>query len=487
MKDPEIILKDNPGSVVFAPYADVLARSGKIERALEILRKGIQANPFYAPGYSVLAELLFQQNSPGEAADALRSALKIDPQRPRDLLRLGNHFLESDPLESQTLLWAARVFEPQSAQVSALFTQAGEHSYPYEEGETDQVITEQTEEEGDGELLEFGVVDEDEKDSDGVKILEINEEEEYDLSRFLFETATKDDTPVLSEQEREELMSLASSDKAEHGEGEEDEAEEKKAEEEKEDTTGEPDLPGLPDEDSVSPIQEGYYGKLSSEEIDVLSTMDKASQETDLGLEREIREGIDYSDVLSTWGKGVDSALESKPAEIPLSSTSHDPLWKEEEEDKEDTLGIEDEITGKEASSFPVADEVLNGVEDKIPPAPENEASLDSLINEYLKVLKKKPAVSETVGISPLKPVTPLSTRKPSPVLEKEKESQTGAALSDTGSYTATMAEIYISQGLVSRAIEIYTVLLDRDPENEHIRSRLQELENPADLQGDVS
>jgi len=39
LKDPELILKENPGSVVFAPYAEILARNGEVEKALEILRK----------------------------------------------------------------------------------------------------------------------------------------------------------------------------------------------------------------------------------------------------------------------------------------------------------------------------------------------------------------------------------------------------------------------------------------------------------------
>jgi tetratricopeptide (TPR) repeat protein len=43
---------------------------------------------------------------------------------------------------------------------------------------------------------------------------------------------------------------------------------------------------------------------------------------------------------------------------------------------------------------------------------------------------------------------------------------------------TATLAEIYAGQGMFDRAIDIYQRLLERDPGNEVIRSRLAALES---------
>ncbi|MDO8644247.1 MAG: hypothetical protein Q7S00_04685, partial [bacterium] len=68
--------------------------------------------------------------------------------------------------------------------------------------------------------LEFGVIDDVVDDSNKEKILEINEEEEYDLSRYGFGPSSEDDSPVLSEEERKELMSLAESDETERRETE---------------------------------------------------------------------------------------------------------------------------------------------------------------------------------------------------------------------------------------------------------------------------
>ncbi len=69
MKQPEEILKKNPGSLIFARYAQQLAIEGHISEAILILEKGIKSNQSYAIGHSVLAKILHTQNSPEGAAE----------------------------------------------------------------------------------------------------------------------------------------------------------------------------------------------------------------------------------------------------------------------------------------------------------------------------------------------------------------------------------------------------------------------------------
>jgi len=113
VEDTDEILKRNPGSVIFARYSDDLVRKGNINEAIEILEKGIQANPQYAPGHSVLADILFIRNSYEKAAEELKIALHFDPQMPKDIFRLGKYFLQQNQSEKaiQHLLNAQR-FEP---------------------------------------------------------------------------------------------------------------------------------------------------------------------------------------------------------------------------------------------------------------------------------------------------------------------------------------------------------------------------------------
>lgn len=46
---------------------------------------------------------------------------------------------------------------------------------------------------------------------------------------------------------------------------------------------------------------------------------------------------------------------------------------------------------------------------------------------------------------------------------------------------TATMAELYVRQGLTGKAVEVYGRLVERDPENPRFRERLAELESAAE------
>ncbi len=124
MRDPEKILADDPGSVVFSRYAEQLAREGRVEQAVDVLKRGIQANPFHAPGYSLLAELLFQLESEEAAVENIMSALRLDPQMPRDLFRLGTHYLDSDPSRALPLLKAAHAYAPESGEVASSFESA---------------------------------------------------------------------------------------------------------------------------------------------------------------------------------------------------------------------------------------------------------------------------------------------------------------------------------------------------------------------------
>ena len=52
---------------------------------------------------------------------------------------------------------------------------------------------------------------------------------------------------------------------------------------------------------------------------------------------------------------------------------------------------------------------------------------------------------------------------------------------------TNTLAELYLRQGLVERAIEVYRAMLRVDPENEQARRRLQELTGRGEAAGSAS
>jgi tetratricopeptide (TPR) repeat protein len=67
-------------------------------------------------------------------------------------------------------------------------------------------------------------------------------------------------------------------------------------------------------------------------------------------------------------------------------------------------------------------------------------------------------------------PSPPPSANAPAP----EGEAASGELMS------ATLAELYFNQGFTEKAIEVYRQLLEREPENDRLRRRLQELQTPV-------
>ena len=124
MKDPEEVLKENPGSVIFARYAEELARNGKIDEAIEVLSKGINANPDYAAGYSVLAEINTNQELHEAAIEHLKKSLSLNPQAPRDIFNLGKYFIDNQPEIAKDYLWKAHHYEPGASDVKNALKEA---------------------------------------------------------------------------------------------------------------------------------------------------------------------------------------------------------------------------------------------------------------------------------------------------------------------------------------------------------------------------
>lgn len=148
MKDPEEILKENPGSVVFARYAEELAKEGMIEEAIEVLNKGIEANPSYASGYYVLSDIYARKSMHKESANLLERALSLDPQAPRAHFKLGQYLLEVDPDRAREHLRIAQRFEGDAPEVHDLMADVfpGAAVEPEHEAEPDEAVSKASEE-----------------------------------------------------------------------------------------------------------------------------------------------------------------------------------------------------------------------------------------------------------------------------------------------------------------------------------------------------
>ncbi len=109
-------------------------------------------------------------------------------------------------------------------------------------------------------------------------------------------------------------------------------------------------------------------------------------------------------------------------------------------------------------------------------------ASLDALIDDYVKVLGLQ-GESPTPAAS----LPEINRNETPPVQEpvsppREEIPETGDIESfdfpiERGEATATMAEIFFKQGMISRAIAIYRSLVKKQPQNEKLLTRLKELQ----------
>jgi tetratricopeptide (TPR) repeat protein len=620
--DLEKLIATNPGSVVFPRYADRLHREGRTREAMEVLNNGIRANPFLASGFSVLADILFQQGSNDKALENLMTAVKIDPQRPGDLLRLGEYFRTRDPEKAKTFFRAARAYDPSptapkavtppkvvnpSARVvetppPVLPEEPPEPSPPEEPAVTPEavaapfdepVVQEVEEEEGDfyavlgsfgeektgedldelfstlsGESIseterpenismregtvaieepehagsasgdvpepafapEFGIVDEEKEEPDTEKILDIGEEEEYDLTRYGFEPPVEEEIPVLTDEERAELLALVSSEESEE---EEPPAPVSSAQGDTASPVEESEEDNPSGADSESTIMESLNGNLSSEEIEFLSAVEEETSGEGT-LDNEISEGIDYSDVLAEWNgpaEAADSphgdielfeeelgALDEVMAGLFVEEAAPEGIVSETNVEKEEFIlsipelgevrGIGEkpaEEPAAESESPEIAAEEPEPEPEPVEPAHVSEPSdgddldslaaeltaqgetgivsggetLDMLIAEYTMALEHAPEPPDDAE-------TPLPENVVLSIAAEAAEADLPRTESRSREgYTATIAEIYVSQGLVSRAREIYETLVELNPGNESFRNRLAELKTLLDQQSD--
>lgn len=658
MKDPEEVLKDNPGSVIFARYGDELARDGKIEEALEVLNKGIEANPYYAAGYSVLAEIYSKQESNEKSAELLEKALSLEPQSPRDMFNLGKYLTTDQPDTAKVFLWAANRYEPDDAEVQGVFeetvVQAGvskdlglspeteralsdteeeveipgefektlmETSIDEEDAsqktlvETESSISAESDEPRDSaepeavEIPEEPPIRESEEDiqdvniaedlglepetedavselDEGIEVLEEFEETaeesmvteepvleeseekivfeaekhveeidddglpgysdllensesmgfdstmkdqeeagEFNLSKLDIDVSTeKYEEPVLSEEERAELLSYEEASEDVGGDS----------------AVGEIDYTQT--EDSETSLSENLSGELSKDEINALSITDTEPDDSEMHLQNETREGIDYSDILygqepviesDEAGEALSEAeiqpeydlgtltgdedisppeTESKDAFIDTEDVIPDDLEKQDtideiiekdivtEEEQEIVTGEYEPVEekpGEITDTIKIVDDMIKSSMDYEQSFDEKDileiekASLEEIIDDYVDVLTDFSKEHGEESIDSAEETTPPEMIPEGSEVESDMMSnqslyeEMGEETVKTDEATPTMAEIFVSQGLITRAIEMYNVLLERNPEDQKIISRLEELQKMLDDQSD--
>lgn len=100
----------NPEGLVFARLADAYRRCGRLERALELLREGLERHPDYTTAHLIQARTLREADRPEEAARSFRRVLQLDAENLVALRSLAELAAERGEVE-EAHRWADRLHD----------------------------------------------------------------------------------------------------------------------------------------------------------------------------------------------------------------------------------------------------------------------------------------------------------------------------------------------------------------------------------------
>ncbi|MFC1538709.1 hypothetical protein ACFL6H_04735, partial [Candidatus Latescibacterota bacterium] len=221
-----------------------------------------------------------------------------------------------------------------------------------------------------------------------------------------------------------------------------------------------------------------YADNIISEDVDRPDSKEEVSD--DFNLQEDMEE-IDIEDISI---EGSDDIPEAPPEDAADEETTPEKEIEDfavqdiDEDDFEEASKNEENLSdGSHYLGLPVDDEEIREVENK---------NIGDLINDYVAAMKDINIDSDAEEnehaagnnyFTNTEEIEPDHDEDISYDLETEEETQ------PVGEATATMAEIFVSQGLTSRAIEIYKILIKQKPDNEKVKIRLEELQKTLDTQ----
>lgn len=111
----------DPGSRIFLQLAEELRRSGRLARAVEVLREGLVLHPNYPSALVALGRNLIENGEPKEAAEVLERALAQDPtQLVATKLAVEAHLQNGSSAEARARLDLYRLFNDRDDEIADL-------------------------------------------------------------------------------------------------------------------------------------------------------------------------------------------------------------------------------------------------------------------------------------------------------------------------------------------------------------------------------
>lgn len=503
----------NPRSVIFARYASVLLQQEKVMEAISICQAGLGHLPDYLVGHLVLAKCFGEGARFEEAIAAYKSALAIDRRCPGALKSLGdlyrklqnedqaaayyNAYLDVNPFDQEIRLLVDRYLE----QGSFGFRPRGAQEVP--------ISTREVEEIGVSQSSDASAMPDDVPDlTNSSSADSVDEVNEYEVA--------KDDEGSLFDKLQAESIDTSAPSKAVDTEvvAGDDVLATLDALETKEDVES-PIEAAIEEINSVSEPEQPITETSAVEGNDILASFD--ALETDNAKEQD-SVVITGDDVVSsikeeTSDYGIldqlqDDSVETIEPKSPETENESALIAGDDVFATLDSLGEEDhsttdQETEKEESTRTIP--TLESSDDELP-VDDVLASLEELQNSSEQLGVSNESKSSTSYLSGFQndgedePTVMLSEEDIEKAREELAVSQSEPSTAELSEYedgqlpvhtapsnvaTVTLAELYFKQGLKDQAVDIYRKLLDREPDNTEIETRISDIE--ASIAADAS
>jgi tetratricopeptide (TPR) repeat protein len=115
-------LRKDPHSAIFVPLSDAYRKLGMLEEALSTALHGVEALPFFGPGYVVLGRTQMKYGELGRACQSFHKALEVDPASIAALKNLAKlYVLQGDRDHASSFLARAVELSPDDLVLANLY------------------------------------------------------------------------------------------------------------------------------------------------------------------------------------------------------------------------------------------------------------------------------------------------------------------------------------------------------------------------------
>ncbi|MFO7889677.1 MAG: tetratricopeptide repeat protein [bacterium] len=470
-------IEKNPKSILFARLADYYLKQKRVKEALKLCTRGIENNPDYITGNYILAKIYLTMGDHDKAETQLKKVISHDRYFLSAHKHLGdmmakigwenkaiNHYkdiLKLDPMEKEAAQMLDTFSLEETSEETGIFEDTSSITEEINEPEEAAQKTDVDSTEIDKELRK--VFDEEkipeEKPKKNIELEEVTSQDESTSEENKKHEDLKFELP--DELQDSEALSTPQTPEAETQDTT-DKSEETGSEEKESDAWV---LPGDMTEKNISDEKkEGQ--ELEDLEITKPSDQEKETEppkdESDVTVEKSSPEEIDTSEKI-TSSKSEENHEE--PSEEQDSETESAFDIKEPQEPSPESLDSEKKPTPPEKTE-PLTEkkeeqEEIKKTEEIKEPSPPSKPEQSAGDTSEQGKPKKSP--------EPEKPETDSHPRE-----EKTKEKESAK---EDNLVTPTLGEIYSAQGQISKAIEVYKKLLEKNPDNKKYQKKIQELE----------